>query len=217
VLTPVRHTRTDTDDRRRSVVRELHPGRASDAEIVIELRAGVRSAAALLFDRYGMHVERLLWSLLGPSGDAEDLLHEVFLRAMAGIGEIEDPARLKSWLTGIAVITAREHIRKRTRRSWLRFVEEPPEQVQPAPSEEVNEATRRTFEVLGDMGGDERVFFSLRFIEGMEMAEIAVACDVSISTAKRRLKDAEKHFVARARRIPALVPWIEEGGRWPAD
>lgn len=213
MLTPVRHTRTDMDGRR-SVVRELHPGRVSDSDIVHELRAGVRSAAALLFDRYGARVERLLWSVLGPSGDTEDLLHEVFLRAMSGIADIEDPARLESWLTGIAVITAREHIRKRARRSWLRFVEEPPELVQPAPSEEVNEATRCTFDVLSGMGADERVLFSLRFIEGMEMAEIAVACDVSLSTAKRRLKEAEKHFLARARRMPALRSWIEEGGRW---
>ncbi len=63
------------------------------------------------------------------------------------------------------------------------------------------------------MGADERVIFSLRFLEGMELAEIAVACDVSLSTAKRRLKEAEKHFVARARRMPALRPWLEEG-RW---
>jgi RNA polymerase sigma-70 factor (ECF subfamily) len=213
LLTPLRQERPDGANARRSVVRELHPGRSSDAEIVAELRAGVRSAAALLFDRYGRHVERLLWSVLGPDADAEDLLHEVFLRAMAGIGDIEDPSRLRSWITGIAVITAREHIRRRQRRRWLRFVEEVPERAQIVASEEVNEATRCTFEVLTSMGADERVLFSLRFIEGMELAEIAVACDVSLSTTKRRLKDAEKHFVARARRIPALLPWLEEG-RW---
>jgi len=200
-------------------VRELHPRprtepAASDAAIVAELRAGARAAAALLFDRYGGHVDRLLWSLLGPEPEAEDLLHEVFLRALAGIGDLEDPSRLRSWLTGIAVHTAREWIRKKVRRSWLRFVQEVPELEVASASEEVTEATRRTFAVLSAMGADERVVFSLRFIEGMEMAEIAVACDVSVSTAKRRLKDAEKHFLARARHEPALKSWIEEGGRW---
>jgi RNA polymerase sigma-70 factor (ECF subfamily) len=171
----------------------------------------------MLFDRYGSHVERLLWSVLGPEPEAEDLLHEVFVRAMAGIAEIEDPMRLRSWITGIAVITAREWIRRRVRRGWLRFVAEVPEPAAPAPTEEVTEATRCTFEVLSELGTDERLLFSLRFIEGMEMAEIAVACDVSVSTAKRRLKDAERHFLARARRRPALRPWLEEGGRWAAD
>ena len=71
--------------------------------------------------------------------------------------------------------------------------------------------------MLQGMSTDDRLVFSLRFIEGLEMADVAVACDVSLSTAKRRLKDAEKHFLARAKRIAALRPWIEEGGRWAID
>ena len=210
MLSPVRQPQKEK--RPTSVVRELHP-RLGDAQIVADLRSGERTAAAALFDRYGSSIERLLYSLLGPKLEVEDLLHEVFLRAIAGIRDIEDPARLKSWVTGIAVHTAREHIRRRVRRSWLRFVAEVPEPPAPTASEEVNEATRCTFEVLREMGADERVFFSLRFIEEMEIAEIAIACDVSVSTVKRRLKDAEKHFVARAKRHAALEPWLREG-RW---
>ena len=236
MLTPIRHPKGETGSRhdampRESVVRELRPGLlaspsalaaagaagAADAEVVEQLRGGRQAAAVVLFDRHARHVERLLYSLLGPEPDAEDLLHEVFLRAIEGVAQLEEPSKLRSWLTGITVHTAREHIRKRMRRRWLSFVAELPEPT-PLPArvatEEVTEATRCTFEVLKDMSADDRVVFSLRFIETMEMAEIAVACDVSLSTAKRRLKDAENHFLARARRHPALLPWIEEGGRW---
>jgi RNA polymerase sigma-70 factor (ECF subfamily) len=225
---PVRKESVGGD--RSPVVRELHPQRRArplaataqpqasleDADLVAALWAGDASAPATLFDRYGAQVERLLWSLLGPEAEADDLLHEVFLRALEGVHDVEEPSRLRSWVTGIAVFTAREHIRKRTRRRWLFFVDDVPERPAPAPTEEISEATWQTFEVLRSMDADERVIFSLRFIEGMEMAEVAVACDLSLSTAKRRLKDAEKHFVARARRYPALRSWIVEGGRWPA-
>jgi RNA polymerase sigma-70 factor, ECF subfamily len=190
---------------------------AADALLVAEVRGGSSAASALLFDRYAAHVERLLFSLLGPESEVEDLLHEVFVRAFEGIGDLEDPGRLRSWLTGIAVHTAREWIRRRVRRRWLRFVEELPDPPSPPPNEEVNEATRCAFDVLKAMSTDDRVIFSLRFIEGMEMGEVAVACDMSLSTAKRRLKDAEKHFLARARRFPPLRPWIEEGGRWASE
>ncbi len=208
---------------RTSVVRELHPrgaGRtstATDALLVAEIRNGSTAAAGMFFDRYVRHVERLIWSLLGPEPEAEDVLHEIFVRALEGIEGVEDPSRLKSWLTGITVYTAREWIRRRTRRRWLRFVDELPEAPTPAASEEVNEATRCTYDVLSSMSADDRVFFSLRFIEGMELSEVALACDVSVSTAKRRLKDAEKRFLARARRHEALVPWLEEGGRWTLE
>jgi RNA polymerase sigma-70 factor (ECF subfamily) len=237
VLTPIRQPKAETERRdrsgagasptpqRASVVRELRPGlatglsieAATDADIAIALRDRKSAAAVMLFDRHARHVERLLFSLLGPEPDAEDLLHEVFLRAIEGIGDLEEPSKLRSWLTGISVHTAREHIRKRVRRRWLSFVADVPEPP-PLParvaSEEITEATRCTFEVLRGMTADDRVLFSLRFIEGLEMGEIAAACDVSLSTAKRRLKDAERHFLSRARRFPALAPWIEEGGRW---
>lgn len=210
MLTPM------TTARPESVVRELHPGRVApaDSELVAQLRAGKRDAAGTLFDRHGEKVERLLFSLLGPEPEAEDLLHEVFLRAIEGIHDLDEPTKLRSWLAGIAIFTAREWIRSRVRRRWLSFVAEVPEIATSGPSEEVTEATRCTFEVLRGMSADDRIVFSLRFIEGMEMQEIAVSCDMSLSTAKRRLQDAEKHFLARARRFPALRPWIEEGGRW---
>ena len=218
MLTPIRQPKADSE-RRESVVRELRPrvSAPNDADIARALRDGQTTAAVMLFDRHARHVERLLFSLLGPEPDAEDLLHEVFLRAIEGIRHLDEPSKLRSWLTGISVHTAREHIRKRTRRRWLSFVAEVPEPPPPPAriaSEEITEATRCTFEVLGGMSADDRVLFSLRWIEGLEMGEIAVACDVSLSTAKRRLKDAEKHFVNRARRFPALASWIEEGGRW---
>lgn len=207
---------------RTSVVRELHPRTANraattDALLVAEIRNGSTAAAGMFFDRYGSHVERLIWSLLGPEPEAEDVLHEIFVRALEGIESVEDPSRLKSWLTGITVYTAREWIRRRTRRRWLRFVEELPDSPMPVASEEINEATRCTYDVLSSMSADDRVFFSLRFIEGMELSEVALACDVSVSTAKRRLKDAEKHFIARAKRHEALLPWLEGGGRWAIE
>lgn len=208
----------DEGHARPNVVRELHPSRAhEDAALVEAIRQGEATAATRLFDRHSSHVERILWSVLGPETEAEDLLHEVFVRALEGIGDIEDPSRLRSWLSGIAVHTARECIRRRVRRRWLLFVDELPETPRFDASEEVNEATRCTFAILRGMSVDDRVFFGLRFIEGMELQEIAVACDVSLSTTKRRLKDAEKHFVARARREAALRPWIEQGGRWAVE
>lgn len=214
---PVTPFRKKTLEPRTSVVRELHPHRGTtDAHLVAEIRNGSSAAAGALFDRYGAHVERLLWSLLGPESEAEDLLHEIFVRALEGIAGVEDPTRLKSWLNGITVFTAREWIRRKVRRRWLRFVEELPDPPAVSASEEVTEATRRTFDVLREMASDDRVFFSLRFIEGMEMSELALACDVSVSTAKRRLRDAEKHFVARAKRHEALRPWLEEG-RWAIE
>jgi RNA polymerase sigma-70 factor (ECF subfamily) len=202
---------------RTSVVRALRPQQEiPDAVLVSEIKRGAPGATSLLFDRYAKHVERLVWSLLGPETESEDILHEVFIRAFEGIHNLEDASKLKGWLTGITVFTAREWIRRRTRRRWLRFMDEVPEMPQVAASEDVGEATRATFTVLKEMNADDRVIFSLRYIEGLELTEVAAATNVSLATCKRRLSDVGKRFVNRAKHFEALKPWLE-GGRWTTE
>ena len=202
---------------RTSVVRELRPStEISDATLVLDVKRGASGAATLLFDRYARHVERLVWSLLGPESESEDIMHEVFIRAFEGISGLEDAAKLKGWLTGITVYTAREWIRRRSRRRWLHFMDEVPETAHPNPTEEIGEATRATYAVLKEMNADDRVLFSLRYIEGMELTEVAKACDVSLATVKRRLSDVGKRFVTRASKHEALRPWLEQG-RWTTE
>jgi RNA polymerase sigma-70 factor (ECF subfamily) len=180
----------------------------TDAELVHALREGRAGATAALFDRHGRRIARLIFHVLGPEAESEDVLHEVFLRALEGIGSLEDPSRLGSWLSSIAVLTSRELIRKRARWGWLRVFGDGADVAAPQPSEEVSEALRAAFSVLREMPTDERVVYALRFIDGMELVEIAEALSLSLSTTKRRLKAAQKRFAALARREPALVPWL---------
>ena len=84
------------------------------------LMRGAPAARAEFFDRYASQAQRVLARVLGHDAELPDLLREGFARALAQIDRIEDPAALKSWLTAIAVFTAREHIRRRMRTRWLR-------------------------------------------------------------------------------------------------
>jgi RNA polymerase sigma-70 factor (ECF subfamily) len=189
--------------------------RGDDAALVSALRRGESTARAELFDRYASHAQRVLARLLGHDAELADLLHEVFARALAQIDRLDDPAALKSWLTAIAVFTAREHIRRRMRSRWLRFFanENLPDLPVISADEEVRESLRRTYAVLDRLGVDDRIAFSLRFIEGLDLGEVAAACGVSLNTIKRRLARAEKRFVALARSEPALHDWLERGTR----
>ncbi len=72
---------------------------------------------------------------------------------------------------------------------------------------------RAFYEVVGRMDADARIAFTLRFVDGMELAEIAGACGVSLATIKRRLKAAEADFAERGQAHEALAGWFEEG-RW---
>jgi RNA polymerase sigma-70 factor, ECF subfamily len=186
-----------------------------DAALVAALASEDPSARAEVFDRYAPHVQRVLARVLGHDNELADLLHEVFVRALAQIDRLDDPSALKAWLTSIAVFTAREHIRRRVRGRWLRFFasEDLPEVPFLAAGEEIRESLRATYAVLDRLGLDDRIAFSLRFIEGLELGEVAAACCVSLNTIKRRLARAEKRFVSLARREPSLREWLEGGTR----
>lgn len=187
-----------------------------DEALVASLRAQHPAARAALFDRYGNRVRRVLIRVLGLDQDVPDLLHEVFLTALGTIATLEDPRALGSWLTGIAVHHARALIRKRSRRRILRFVapEELHQHVAPSAGTAVHEAIRALYRVLGEMPTEERIVFALRFIDGMDLYEVAAACKISRATASRRLRTAQLRFVERARRHEVLTDWLERGSRW---
>jgi RNA polymerase sigma-70 factor (ECF subfamily) len=84
---------------------------------------------------------------------------------------------------------------------------------------EVLDALRATYAALDKLPADERIAFALRFIDGMELTEVAAACDTSLATIKRRLARAGARFEVEARKHPVLEAWLEGGSRWgnPSD
>lgn len=192
-----------------------------DAALVEGFRRGDPGARAALYDRHADHVHRVLYRILGVHPDLADLHHDVFVRAIGSIGRLEDPAALKGWLTMIAVHVAHTAITRRKRRGWLWFLpgEELPEMESNTASSEVRDALRATYAVLDTLPADERIAFALRFIDGMELTEVAAACDTSLATIKRRLARATERFGAEARKQPVLEPWLDGGTRWasPSD
>src|SRR5262249_4720499 len=157
-----------------------------------------------LYDRFAPHVQRVLCRVLGFDRDLADLHHDVFVRALGSLDGLRDPSALKAWITSIAVFTARTAIQRRVRGRWLSFLDhdELPEVEAVVASGEVNEALRATYALLDKLPADERIAFALRFIDGMELTEVADACGVSLATIKRRLARAEESFARRARAHP---------------
>lgn len=182
----------------------------SDAALVRALRAGDPHAGAALFDRYALHVRRVLARVLGPDPELSDLLQDVFVAALASVGSIEDPSALKAWLTRTAVFTARGKIRRRTRWRFLRFVpdDELPDAPAAATDADGSEALAAVYRVLNALPTDERIAFALRMLDGMELTAVATACGVSLSTTKRRLASAQSRFRELARKEPSLTTWL---------
>ena len=184
------------------------PDGADDVELVRAVLAGDAQARAAFFDQHAALVQRVLARLLGADAELEDLLHDVFVEAFAGLRGLRDPRAIRAWLVGIAAHTARRCIRRRQRGRWLVF----PGETLPEPSAPIGEeaySELRTIQwLLGQLSVDERLVLSLRWLEGMQVDEVAQACGLSHSTTKRRLAAAEKRFRALLRRYPEVERWF---------
>lgn len=184
----------------------------SDAGLVGAVRAGHPDAHEELVRRCGPDVERILYRVLGPDSEMEDLAHEVFIAAFACLEQLREPKALRSWLVGIAVRKARKLIARRKRWSFMRNVAptDLPEQVAATSSAEISEAFRSTYRIMSELPVDDRVAFALRHVDGMELTAVAEATDVSLATAKRRVARARRRFLQLAQKNDALAHWVRE-------
>jgi RNA polymerase sigma-70 factor (ECF subfamily) len=187
-----------------------------DASLVAALQKRQPAAMAAFHDRYAEHMLRILVRSLGHDSELEDLHHEVFVRALSSIARLEDPACLSKWMVSVAVFTAKGCLQRRYRRRWLKLWT--PEEIEESEHatcepESIGMAELRvTYRLLERLPADERILFTLRYIDGMGLEELAEVCGVSLATTKRRLKKAQTRFQALARRHPLLAEWVEGDG-----
>ena len=172
--------------------------------LVQALRAGEQGAPGELFDRYGVAIQRVLLRMVGDDPEGRDLLHDTFLRALDHINELRDPSALKSWLNKMAVYTAQEWIRARRRMGQPHSPDTAPERSSVSPTPEARQAMRSFYAIMDRLPEDERVVFILRFVEEMELTEVAEACGISVSTTRRRIRRAERRFIKLLPQFPAL-------------
>jgi RNA polymerase sigma-70 factor (ECF subfamily) len=146
----------------------------------------------LLFARYSAYVARLAARLLG-SGDSEldDVVQDVFWLAARRIAKIPDLVQARGWL---ATVTTRVVKRKLVRRRFRALFHASPGNVEvPARGATAEECAilARLYQVLEQLPTDQRLAWSLRYLEGEPLDAVAAACGCSLSTAKRRVGAAK--------------------------
>src|SRR5438105_266448 len=91
----------------------------SDARLLEALKQNGAGAWLAFYDRYASYVLSVLRKVMGPDREIEDLLQEVFTRALEGIHRVHDAEALKAWLRSLTVFTARSTLK---RRRWRRYL-----------------------------------------------------------------------------------------------
>jgi len=149
-----------------------------------------------LFARYARYVARLAARLLG-AGDTEvdDVVQDVFWLASRRLPTIVDMIQARGWL---ATVTTRAVARRLRRRRFRRVLHTSPRSGQEVPAPGATAEQRvllaRLYEVLETLPTQQRLAWSLRYIEGEPLDLVAAACGCSLATAKRRVS-ADKNVI----------------------
>jgi RNA polymerase sigma-70 factor (ECF subfamily) len=171
---------------------------------------GDRRACFAIWSKYAALVRRLVWRFLGPGPDYADICQEVFLRLFKRLDELREPAALQGFVVSVTLGVARNESRRRRIRAIVGLV---PEDVLPAApglpaQDEAREAARALYRLLGTLSAEDRSLFVARFVEKMELTEVAAAHGMSVSTAKRRLARLVARVNARLESSPVLMEYV---------
>jgi RNA polymerase sigma-70 factor (ECF subfamily) len=154
---------------------------------------------------------------VGPAEDVEDLVQEVFLRLYRKLDSLRDPSSLRSFVLCITTRVVQTELRVRWFRRWLGLSSdgELPDHAAEAPDLEARDALARFYRILDRLSAKHRSAFVLRYVEGLELTEVAGAMGVSLATIKRWLPRVSRRVFAQAVGDPMLALYV--GARQPQE
>ena len=137
---------------------------ADEVGLVMAARHGDRDAFGQLYRRYGRMVHGVLLARM-PRDEVDDLVQEVFLKAMRQLGSLREPEAFGGWLATMARNAAAD-----ARRRGRPTEELPDDVAAPDPGLAEAEAVLRLIRALPEAYREPLV---LRLVEGMTGPEIA--------------------------------------------
>ncbi len=177
---------------------------ASDASLVVRIRAGDRQAFADLYERYKRPLFAFCYRLLHDRAEAEDAVQEAFLKLRCASSEPLQPDRIRSWLFAVARNEAYMRHRKDGRASaagddaiW--------EEQTPLSLLEEKERSELVHDMFRQLRMEYREVLALREFDGLSYAQIAAVTGDSESSVKSRIFKARRALAAR------LLPLMKEG------
>ena len=169
----------------------------SDEELVRKiLETNEHHLFGILYDRYNTKVYHKCLSFAKNSDDAQDMIHDIFLKTFTNLSRFSGNSSFSTWLYSITYNFCVDYSRKKnkTRTKNLDDMAEVSER-----DDEQNEKELLSFraeqlvQVLDAIGPKEKAILLMKFQDGATIQEIAEMLDLSESAVKMRVKRAKAH------------------------
>lgn len=160
--------------------------RADDELLVVRCQLGELDAFDALIARWHRPLWIYIRRMAGRDEDAQDILQDVWLRAIRGIPRLRDGSRLRGWLFGITRRVLMDRLRRqyRTPTPGPLDDEDLPSDPEPVDHESDLVALEAALET---MPAGEREVLTLFYLRDLSLAELAETLNIPVGTVKSRL------------------------------
>ena len=179
------------------------------------LGAAAHNLTAEEFDaivrRHQRRVHRFLLMMVRDADEADNLTQECFLRAYQNMSSFRGESSLETWLMRIAANLVRDGARNRKLGFWRRLLglddgdsedwagQVPAPEASPEQLLLAREQVRAVWAVAEQLSRQQRAVFLLRFVEDMELHEIATVLGLQVGSVKTHLFRALQTVRAKLR------------------
>jgi len=172
-----------------------------DERLVARARRQDLGAFEALYRRHAGFAMNLAVRIQGSANDAEDIVHDAFLRANERLGELRDAAAFRPWLGSIVVRLVRTRLRRRRFLGSLGLGSLDPIELDAIASPNADPESRvllaQVYSLLQTMPADDRIAWTLRYVDHHRLEVVAALTDCSLATVKRRILRAQRYLSER--------------------
>jgi len=162
-----------------------------DNSIVQQIRNGDKKARSEFYEQYRQKLLHYCFQLLGNRSDAEDTVHETFIKIFNGIDDLQSAEAFRAWVYAIARNESFQVLRKKRPHVALNKIELA-DRESPEERMESDDITRIVQSEIENLKPEYREIILLREYHHLSYDEIATVTDITVSAVKTRLFRARK-------------------------
>lgn len=160
------------------------PENPTDAQLSEECKRGNLRAFEFLYEQHSGRMKSVAFRLLGSHSDAEDAVHEAFLKVHKAVTGFEGHSSLTTWIYRILLNCCYDALRKQQKRAESPVVADLPSHSKIP----LKLALERALSLLNER---QRIVFLLFETEGLKHSEIAAILEVPEGTSRSWLFEAK--------------------------
>ena len=134
------------------------------------------------YTNYADAMYRIALSHMTRREDAEDVVHDVFIKDMQASPSFADDDHERAWLIRVTVNRCRDLLRRRAIRRYVGF-----DEIEEIPAEEESYEGQGVVSMVSTLPEKYRSVMVLHYLEGYSVEECANILELSVSAVKMRL------------------------------